>query len=454
MLVCCFLSQRNAKKVISQALAMKGWVDAMARRTTFNSSYKCMGLIRRVYVKQTPGFEDPAHPNKVYRVVQGALWSSSRPLTSMVYVDDIIFGSTKSSMVKDFEELMQKEFKMSSMGELTFFLGLQRQAIQLWSMDWSALIVLTASRPAIMFAVCCVHTFQVTPSGTAASLGYCSFTREVRRLKKQNPSKLNRSQDSGHSSRNCPKIRYSHSKWSRIIAFEKRNETEVIEEKSDETEKSIWEEEASNVKKWRYEETGFWSLLQDTATSSTITPWTLNFEVKQVLQAHSVQFKLWSLKNNLKLLKFYFCWLLSNPNRPRDTCFEEPKRTKLSSYNKSRAWKLDNDEEVQNDSKLNGMRRRGKKDLYHLYRVVQDYYEHIPPTGLGLILLGDLTTIWETPETSGDDFWKNQEDWEIVKRGVLMNLQSAYNYEIRAMVDDENETGHYLDTSVHFCGQL
>ncbi|GJT35449.1 hypothetical protein Tco_0925868, partial [Tanacetum coccineum] len=31
------------------------------------------------------------------------------------------------------------------------------------------------------------------------------------------------------------------------------------------------------------------------------------------------------------------------------------------------------------------------------------------------ILLGDLTTIWETPATSNDDFWKNQEDWEIVK---------------------------------------
>ncbi|GKE59662.1 hypothetical protein Tco_1498847, partial [Tanacetum coccineum] len=49
-----------------------------------------------------------------------------------------------------------------------------------------------------------------------------------------------------------------------------------------------------------------------------------------------------------------------------------------------------------------------RQDLYHLYRVVQDYYEHIPLTGLGLILLGDLTTIWETPETSDDDFWKNQ----------------------------------------------
>ncbi|GJS32808.1 ribonuclease H-like domain-containing protein [Tanacetum coccineum] len=42
-----------------------------------------------------------------------------------VYVDDIIFGSTKTSMVKEFEELMQKEFTMSSLGELTFFLGLQ-----------------------------------------------------------------------------------------------------------------------------------------------------------------------------------------------------------------------------------------------------------------------------------------------------------------------------------------
>ncbi|GJZ79689.1 hypothetical protein Tco_0644526 [Tanacetum coccineum] len=66
----------------------------------------------------------------------------------------------------------------------------------------------------------------------------------------------------------------------------------------------------------------------------------------------------------------------------------------------------------------------GEQDLYHLYRVVQDYYEHIPPTGLGLILLGDLTTIWETAEISDDDFWKNQEDWEIV-RWELLNLQDA-----------------------------
>ncbi|GJW57070.1 putative ribonuclease H-like domain-containing protein [Tanacetum coccineum] len=42
-----------------------------------------------------------------------------------VYVDDIIFGSTNKSWCADFEALMQSRFQMSSMGELTFFLGLQ-----------------------------------------------------------------------------------------------------------------------------------------------------------------------------------------------------------------------------------------------------------------------------------------------------------------------------------------
>ncbi|KAI3771092.1 hypothetical protein L6452_02246 [Arctium lappa] len=46
-------------------------------------------------------------------------------LIVQIYVDDIIFGSTKDQMCRDFEDLMHKRFKMSSMGELTFFLGLQ-----------------------------------------------------------------------------------------------------------------------------------------------------------------------------------------------------------------------------------------------------------------------------------------------------------------------------------------
>ncbi|GJZ96168.1 putative ribonuclease H-like domain-containing protein [Tanacetum coccineum] len=46
-------------------------------------------------------------------------------LLVQVYVDDIIFGSTKKSLCTEFEKMMHKKFKMSSMGELTFFLGLQ-----------------------------------------------------------------------------------------------------------------------------------------------------------------------------------------------------------------------------------------------------------------------------------------------------------------------------------------
>ncbi|GKB35354.1 putative ribonuclease H-like domain-containing protein, partial [Tanacetum coccineum] len=42
-----------------------------------------------------------------------------------VYVVDIIFGSTKRSWCDEFEALMKSRFQMSSMRELTFFLGLQ-----------------------------------------------------------------------------------------------------------------------------------------------------------------------------------------------------------------------------------------------------------------------------------------------------------------------------------------
>ena len=38
---------------------------------------------------------------------------------------DIIFGATNETLCKEFCSSMQKEFEMSMMGELNFFLGLQ-----------------------------------------------------------------------------------------------------------------------------------------------------------------------------------------------------------------------------------------------------------------------------------------------------------------------------------------
>ena len=46
-------------------------------------------------------------------------------IVAQVYVDDIIFGSTKDELAHSFSNLMQAEFKMSMIGDLTHFLGLQ-----------------------------------------------------------------------------------------------------------------------------------------------------------------------------------------------------------------------------------------------------------------------------------------------------------------------------------------
>ncbi|GJQ89935.1 putative ribonuclease H-like domain-containing protein [Tanacetum coccineum] len=102
-------------------------------------------------------------------------------LLVQVYVDDIIFGSTKNEMSNEFETLMHDKFQMSSIGELSFFLGLQQALrmetnkalikdeeaedvdVHLYRSMIRSLMYLTASRPEIMFAVCACARFQVTP---------------------------------------------------------------------------------------------------------------------------------------------------------------------------------------------------------------------------------------------------------------------------------------------------
>ena len=46
-------------------------------------------------------------------------------IVAQVYVNDIIFGSTKDELAYSFSKLMQGEFEMSMIRELTHFLGLQ-----------------------------------------------------------------------------------------------------------------------------------------------------------------------------------------------------------------------------------------------------------------------------------------------------------------------------------------
>nr|GEX22338.1 hypothetical protein [Tanacetum cinerariifolium] len=86
-----------------------------------------------VYVCQPPGFKDLDFPDSVYMVEKSLYGLHQAPrachkgniLLVQVYVDAIILGSTKKEICIAFEKLMHEKFQMSSMGELTFFLGLQ-----------------------------------------------------------------------------------------------------------------------------------------------------------------------------------------------------------------------------------------------------------------------------------------------------------------------------------------
>ncbi|GJW38543.1 putative ribonuclease H-like domain-containing protein [Tanacetum coccineum] len=126
-----------------------------------NSAFLYGTIKQKVYVTQPPRFKDPDHLEKVYKVVKVLYGLHQAPrawyktLASyllgngfkrgkidqtlfikkqkgdiflvQVYVDDIIFGSTNKELCTGFEKLMKEKFQMSSMGELTFFLGLQVQ---------------------------------------------------------------------------------------------------------------------------------------------------------------------------------------------------------------------------------------------------------------------------------------------------------------------------------------
>ena len=46
-------------------------------------------------------------------------------MIAQIYVDDIVFGGMSDKMVQQFVQHMQSEFKMSMVGELTYFLGFQ-----------------------------------------------------------------------------------------------------------------------------------------------------------------------------------------------------------------------------------------------------------------------------------------------------------------------------------------
>nr|GEZ59864.1 putative ribonuclease H-like domain-containing protein [Tanacetum cinerariifolium] len=146
-------------KAIRLFLAYASFMGFLVYQMDVKSAFLYGTVKEEVYVYQPPGFEDPEYPNKVYKVVKALYGLHQAPrawyetlatyllengfqrgtidqtlfikkqqkdiLLDQIYVDDIIFGATNKALCQSFEKLMKDKFQMSSMGELTFFLGLQ-----------------------------------------------------------------------------------------------------------------------------------------------------------------------------------------------------------------------------------------------------------------------------------------------------------------------------------------
>nr|GEX41469.1 putative ribonuclease H-like domain-containing protein [Tanacetum cinerariifolium] len=146
-------------EAIGLLLAYASFMGFMVYQMDVKSAFLYGTIKEEVYAYQPPGFKDPEHPNKVYKVVK-ALYGLHQALRAwyetlenyllengfqrskivqtliikkqkgdillvQIYVDDIIFGATNKDLHKAFTKLMKDKFQMSSMRELTFFLGLQ-----------------------------------------------------------------------------------------------------------------------------------------------------------------------------------------------------------------------------------------------------------------------------------------------------------------------------------------
>ncbi|GJW33369.1 putative ribonuclease H-like domain-containing protein [Tanacetum coccineum] len=103
-------------------LAYTSFMGFIVYQMDVKSAFLYGTIEEEVYVCQPPGFEDPHFPDKVYKVEKAlyGLHQAPKAWYETLSIDKTLF-------IKKDKGLMHKRFQMSSMGELTFFLGLQVQ---------------------------------------------------------------------------------------------------------------------------------------------------------------------------------------------------------------------------------------------------------------------------------------------------------------------------------------
>nr|GFB23677.1 hypothetical protein [Tanacetum cinerariifolium] len=120
-------------KAIRLFLAYASFMGFMLYQMDVKSAFLYRTIEEEVYVCQPPGFEDPDHPDKVYKVVKALYGLHQAPrawyetLATYLLENGFQRGKNRSNTIYQEAEkgYSTDKFQMSSMRELTFFMGLQ-----------------------------------------------------------------------------------------------------------------------------------------------------------------------------------------------------------------------------------------------------------------------------------------------------------------------------------------
>nr|GEW50007.1 uncharacterized mitochondrial protein AtMg00810-like [Tanacetum cinerariifolium] len=144
-------------KAIRMLLAYTSFMLFMIYQMNVKSDFLYERIEEEVYVCQPPGFEDPDHPDKVYKVVKALYGLHQAPRSCQdKYVTEVLrkfnFSDVRSAnTLVDMEKTLVKDADGDDVD------------MHLYKSMIRSLMYLTASRPDIMYAVCVCARFQVTP---------------------------------------------------------------------------------------------------------------------------------------------------------------------------------------------------------------------------------------------------------------------------------------------------
>nr|GEY55964.1 hypothetical protein [Tanacetum cinerariifolium] len=141
-------------------LSFASYMGFIVYQIDVKSAFLYGKIDEEVYVSQPLGFIDPKFPKKVYKVVKACMVYTKLP--ELVYVDGIIFGSTKKSLCDEFEALMKSSTPIETKKPLVKDEEAADVDVHLYRSMIGSLMYLTDSRPDIMYAICACSRFQVT----------------------------------------------------------------------------------------------------------------------------------------------------------------------------------------------------------------------------------------------------------------------------------------------------